>query len=501
MCPLVTRAEPEVFAVATLERAIEHGWRLELWRTHVEAILAAQRRRASASALFIVVPSGVEFAETARFIAASKEVGVTGVIVEGRVRDSAGGWLVGRAALAQSRELTRKLRQDFGPELPIIAGGAIEPADALALLDAGANAVQIDAALVYSGPGIAKRMNEAILWRRLTAKPAVESVLPPRDQSPPAAPLHAAAMSWFWAFTLGIAMLLGGSLALAIAATRVTLPYDEAFLQMSRDELNRINPHLLDFMSHDRVTLAGTMLADAIIYLCLAWFAIRRGRHWAKVTVLASALAGFASFFLFLGFGYFDPFHAFVTAILFQFVLLAFQGRLAPAEPPAVPDLHDDWRWRLAQWGTLLLLVEAAALVAAGVTISVVGSTSVFVREDLEFMRTTAEALAAANPRLVPVVAHDRASFGGMLISCGLATLLVALWGIRRGESWLGWMLLAAGTVAYGATLYVHLHVGYTDPLHLAPALGGLALLYAALGLLWPFLGPQVVTWPRANAV
>ena len=52
--------------------------------------------------------------------------------------------------------------------------------------------------------------------------------------------------------------------------------------------------------------------------------AIRRGAHWAQVAVLSSAFAGFVSLFGFLGFGYFDPFHAFVSAILFQFLLLYF---------------------------------------------------------------------------------------------------------------------------------------------------------------------------------
>lgn len=301
-------------------------------------------------------------------------------------------------------------------------------------------------------------------------------------------PPHAASMSWFWALLLGIAMLLGGAMAMTIAATRVVLPYDEAYLGMTAAELSAKIPRVLDFMAHDRITLAGTMLAVGIQYVCLAWFAIRRGWHWAKVTVVASAFAGFGSFFLFLGFGYFDPLHAFVTAILFQFLLLAFQGRLAHAEPPSYPNLTDDWRWRLANWGQLLLVIQGVAIVAAGITISSVGITTVFVPEDLEFMGTTAEALRAANPRLVPVVAHDRASFGGMLISVGLATLLPALWGIRRGERWLWWMLALAGTVAYAATLIVHLHVGYIDPLHLAPAFGGLGLLWLALALLFPYL-------------
>jgi hypothetical protein len=51
----------------------------------------------------------------------------------------------------------------------------------------------------------------------------------------------------------------------------------------------------------------------------------------------------------------------------------------------------------------------------------------VFVHEDLMFMQTTAAALAAANPRLVLLVAHDRATLGGMLLPGGWVFLLPAL--------------------------------------------------------------------------
>ena len=137
-----------------------------------------------------------------------------------------------------------------------------------------------------------------------------------------------------------------------------------------------------------------------------------------------------------------------------------------------------------------LLIIEAAAVMTAGATICCIGSTSVFVPEDLEFMGTTAEHLRAANPRLVPVVAHDRASFGGMLLSVGIATLLPALWGVRQGETWLWWMLALAGTVGYVATLTRpparRLHKpGAPRPGRRRP---GPALV--GPGLLYPYLAP-----------
>ncbi len=110
-------------------------------------------------------------------------------------------------------------------------------------------------------------------------------------------------------------------------------------------------------------------------------------------------------------------------------------SRLAPPAPIPPPGLHDDRRWRLGLWGQLLHVAQASAFLAAGTTIAIVGVTEVFVPEDLEFMQTTAEALRSAGPRLVPLIAHDRASFGGMIVASGLCFLGVALWGFRRAHA------------------------------------------------------------------
>jgi hypothetical protein len=200
-------------------------------------------------------------------------------------------------------------------------------------------------------------------------------------------------MSWLWLLLMGLGMLVGGMLALAIAETRVVLPYDEAFSGMTREELAAVNPRLLAFMAHDRVTLAGTMVTIGILYVALSYFGVRRGLHWAQRSIVISAFAGFGSFFLFLGFGYFDPFHAFVTTILFQFLLLGVHSELGVAAPNPLPDVREDGRWRLGLWGQFLMILHACGLLAAGATISFVGCTWVFVHEDLEFMQTTAEAL------------------------------------------------------------------------------------------------------------
>ena len=287
---------------------------------------------------------------------------------------------------------------------------------------------------------------------------------------------------------MGTGMLIGSVMALVIAWTRVVLPYDEQFVGMTRDRLAAVNPRLLPFLTHDRVSLAGTMVAIAALYIGLSWFGSRRGRHWAHVAIISSAAAGFASFFLFLGFGYFDPFHAFVTAILFQLLLLGVHGRLPPPSHLPPPMLVEDRDWRLGLWGQLALVVEAIGFLGAGLLIATIGATHVFVHEDLEFLGTTADALAAAGHHLVPLVAHDRATLGGMLVSIGIVLLLTALWGFRQGERWLWWTLLVAGTPGYVAAIGVHYAVGYESAFHLAPAFTGLGVFIAALAASYPTL-------------
>jgi hypothetical protein len=287
---------------------------------------------------------------------------------------------------------------------------------------------------------------------------------------------------------MGSGMLVGGVLAFVIAATKVVLPYDESFLGMPRAALPSINPHLLDFMAHDRITLAGVMIAIGVLYVGLSVFGIRSGLHWAKQTVLISAFTGFLTFFSFLGFGYLDPFHAFVTLALLQLLLFGVHARLGTYTPRVRPDTRGNFAWRLGLWGQLLLVIHGFALLAAGAAISVIGVTQVFVHEDLEFMRTTADALATADPRLVPLVAHDRATLGGMLLASGWVFLLPALWGFRRGSRWLWWSSLPAGVIAYAAAIGVHYAVGYFSLKHLLPAFGGLVLMLIGLALSYQFL-------------
>jgi hypothetical protein len=94
--------------------------------------------------------------------------------------------------------------------------------------------------------------------------------------------------------------------------------------------------------------------------------------------------------------------------------------------------------------------------------------TTVFVPQDLQFMGMTRDAIHAINPHLVPLIAHDRAGFGG-----ALASFAVAMSGsVRYGRASKAlWQALAiAGIAGFGAAVGVHPAIGYLSATYLAPA-------------------------------
>lgn len=451
--------------------SLDSGWSLERWSKHIDTVLTAAATRK----VLLCVTADQDLEAVAPLIDLALSRGIAGLVVDGSIQANPDGRVIGLPVREQALRQVGQLRELW--DVPIIASGGIhEPEHALEFLSAGANLVQVDTGLIYTGPGLPKRINDSLLFETTCNAAPIETQSRPSEHT------------WFWTTLMGSGMFVGGLLALAIAATKVVLPYDEAFLGMSLPDLKAINPNLVAFMAHDRVTLAGVMLAIGLLYVGLSVFGMRRGLHWARQSVLISAFTGFASFFLFLGFGYLDTFHAFVTASLLQLLLLGVHARLGVYTPEFRPDSRGDRSWRMSLWGQLLLVIHGFALLAAGAAISIIGVTQVFVHADLEFLETTAEALAYANSRLVPLVAHDRATLGGMLLASGWVFLLPALWGYRRGSPWLWWSLLIGGSIAYTAAIAVHYAVGYLSFKHLLPAFGGFALLLIGLLLSYPFL-------------
>ncbi len=466
---LIAALAPHV-AFFTLDcRAVIAGdWSETAWAAHLGATVAAVAAHGSRP-LFLCLPPDAASPCADRLVEVGVGLGVAGVVVTGGVREGADRRLLGAPTRERCRQAVGRLRARWGERIAIIGGdGVMEPGDALALLAAGADLVQVHSGLVYGGPGLPKRINEALI-RSAPQRRTPESPWRP---------------GLLGLLLLGLGMIVGGILAWLIAATRVVLPYDEAFVGLTRAQLLAANPRLLPFMAHDRITLAGTMLSIGVLYAGLAWGGVRRGHHWAWAAICASAAFGFPTFFLFVGFVYFDPLHALVSLALLPFLLVGArwgQPRGTPDYGPVGLGLRNDRAWRRGVFGQLCFILLGVGLGLGGLMIALTGITQVFVPSDLAFIGADGPSLREISPRLVPLVAHDRAGFGGALVSNAIGVLLAGLWGIRPGARWLWWTLLLAGLPGFGATLAIHYIVGYTDPLHIAPV--WLAALLYLLGL------------------
>jgi hypothetical protein len=70
-----------------------------------------------------------------------------------------------------SIDLVETLHRSWGDRITLIgAGGIHAPSDMLRLLQAGAALVQIESGLVYAGPGLPRRINEAIAYEASTIR-------------------------------------------------------------------------------------------------------------------------------------------------------------------------------------------------------------------------------------------------------------------------------------------------------------------------------------------
>lgn len=137
----------------------------------------------------------------------------------------------------------------------------------------------------------------------------------------------------------GVALIGAGLFALFLSATKHFLPHDVAYLGMTPRELCTVNEcRIVHFMIHDRVSFGGSIVAVGTLYLWLAAVPLRQGEAWAWWLFAVSGLAGFASFLLYLGYGYLDTdlFHlapALIGATLFSAgVVLTYRGNVVSVE-------------------------------------------------------------------------------------------------------------------------------------------------------------------------
>jgi len=271
-------------------------------------------------------------------------------------------------------------------------------------------------------------------------------------------------------------LLACGGFAILQAASGRFLPHDTIYLGMTAPQLCSLQGcRILHFMIHDRISFGGVLVAIAVLYLWLVLFPLRRQESWAWWALALSGLIGFLSFLAYLGYGYFDTWHSAATlALLAVFVAGLVRTRSLRLEriQPIPLDLRSG-----PGVGRALLLLSSTGISVAGITIMTVGMTSVFVPQDLAFMGMTRPALSAINPHLVPLIAHDRAGFGGALVSFGVA-MFACVWCARPSRAL--WQALTIAAVAgFGTAVGVHPAIGYVSLTHVGPAVLG-CLVFAA---------------------
>ena len=303
---------------------------------------------------------------------------------------------------------------------------------------------------------------------------------------------------------MAFALIAAGGFALFQAATGQFLPHDVDYLGMTAKQLCSAHQcRIVHFMMHDRVSFGGVMIAIAVVYLWLAEFPLRRGESWAWYALLASGGAGFLSFLAYLGYGYLDTWHGAATLVLLP-LFAAGLVKTRPLRAVAVERERIDLRSRHGI-GRAMLLLSTIGIIAAGLTITTVGMTTVFVPQDLEFMNVTVAELRRMNPHLVPLIAHDRAGFGGALVSCGVAMFISILYARVSRSLWQA--LAIAGAAGFITAIGVHPVIGYISLSHLGPAVAGVLFFSAGMVLSYrrasptvePGLGPDVAESVRVE--
>lgn len=279
-----------------------------------------------------------------------------------------------------------------------------------------------------------------------------------------------------------VGLIVSGLFALFLSATVTFLPQDVAFLGMDPRALCALHEcRIVHFLFHDRVSFGGTLIAVGILYLWLMAFPLKQGEEWAWWTFALSSTIGFASFLCCLIYKYLDTWHA--TASLGLLPLYVFglwrTRSLLPKPHSGIRSLLTrgaPLRLQTRQgFGRFCLLFVGAGMILAGCVIMILGSTIVFVPQDITYFGFTPAQLNAINPRLIPLIAHDRAGFGGGLAATGLCVFFVMKNARLTRALWQA--VLLAGLVGFGCAIGIHYPMGYTSVSHLAPAWIG-AMVY-----------------------
>jgi hypothetical protein len=287
-------------------------------------------------------------------------------------------------------------------------------------------------------------------------------------------------------------LVLSGLFVIIQSITGHFLPHDISYLGLDAQELSSFsNGTITKFMFHDRISFGGSIIAVGFLYMWLAEFPLKNKQAWAWYLFLFSGLIGFGSFLTYLGYGYLDTWHGVATLLLLPFYITGlirsyslvrhnarFKDALVIKEKVNLKSRYGI--------GKLFLLFSSLGILFGGFTIMIVGMTTIFVPQDLEYMNITVCGIEKINANLKPLIAHDRAAFGGGLSTIGLLYFFI----IRRSDPTINlWqILLVSLTVGFSTAIGVHYFIGYTSFTHLVPAYFGAVTSAIGLALTYPYM-------------
>jgi dihydroorotate dehydrogenase len=137
------------------------------------AVTAVRARQAHYVPLLVKIAPDLSDRDLDDVLAAVASTGIDGIIATNTTTSRAGlppafhalpGGVSGAPLRTRSTAIVRAIAQRTGGKLPLIGvGGVITPVDALEKLDAGAWLVQVYTGLIYSGPGLVRAINMALL--------------------------------------------------------------------------------------------------------------------------------------------------------------------------------------------------------------------------------------------------------------------------------------------------------------------------------------------------
>ena len=289
--------------------------------------------------------------------------------------------------------------------------------------------------------------------------------------------------------TVGLALQAAGLFITFQAATGHLLPHDLAWLGLTADQLHGLaDGRVLKFMIHDRVAFGGAVVGIGGLFVFLSAGPLKHGHAWSWWAVVLGGLVGFASFLTYLGHGYLDTWHGAATLVIGPLYLVGvLRSRRLLRHPKSLfaalrPDPTFPVR-SAAGLGRALLVTLALCIALGGLIIMTVGMTTVFVPQDLAYLRLDRPALNAVTERLIPLIAHDRAGFGGAVCATGVAMALCLWSGKPTPALWQA--VLLVNLAGFGTAIGVHYPIGYVDFVHLLPAYLGVAMLTVGLLLTW----------------